>query len=279
MIYQFKELAGEAFIRMIEKESFLEHVISNPETKPNFHTIAWNTGPPQIVFIDSLEFVFESNSILPIMLNQRFRFEHPEFIVAWQFNREFYCIIDHDKEVGCVGFLFFGPNPVMFMKPDLELLKSFEDLKSQFIQEFESDEIVKADMLRMLLVQLIIKLTRLAKKQNIELETDDEKFDLMRHFNLQVEIHFRQQKQVQFYAGLLNKSPKTIANVFSLYSKQSPLQIIHNRVLTEANRLLHFSNKSIKEIAYYLGFEDIAGFSKFYKNQTGFSPSQLKKGF
>jgi len=175
--------------------------------------------------------------------------------------------------------LFFGPNPVMFMKPDLELLKSFEDLKSQFIQEFESDEIVKADMLRMLLVQLIIKLTRLAKKQHIELETDDEKFDLMRHFNLQVEIHFRQQKQVQFYAGLLNKSPKTIANVFSLYSKQSPLQIIHNRVLAEANRLLHFSNKSIKEIAYYLGFEDIAGFSKFYKNQTGFSPSQLKKGF
>ena len=41
------------------------------------------------------------------MVNQSFSFEAMEDLVAWQFNREFYCIVDHDAEVSCVGLLFY----------------------------------------------------------------------------------------------------------------------------------------------------------------------------
>ncbi len=82
---------------------------------------------------------------------------------------------------------------------------------------------------------------------------------------------------MQFYAGLLNKSPKTISNIFSLFSKKTPLQVIQERIILEAKRLLYYTDKSIKEIAHHLGFEDAAHFSKFFKNCTSQNPSELKK--
>ncbi len=73
-----------------------------------YFSIAWNTGKQQTVTIDGDAYDFMPNAILPLMFNQSFSFERAEDIVAWQFNREFYCIIDHDAEVSCVGFLFGG---------------------------------------------------------------------------------------------------------------------------------------------------------------------------
>jgi AraC family transcriptional activator of pobA len=99
---------------------------------------------------------------------------------------------------------------------------------------------------------------------------------LIRKFHLLVELHFKRERQVSFYANLLHKSPKTISNYFVLYSKKTPLQVIHERVISEAKRLLYYTDKSIKEIADDLGFEDVANFSKFFKNVTTKSPSHLR---
>jgi len=244
----------------------------------SFHSIAWNRGKSQTITIDEVAYEFKGNAVLPIMLNQSFRFEKSEDILLWQFNREFYCIANHDAQVGCVGFLFFGPSPTMFVNLDTEFQAKMERLLESFEEEFLSDEEIKGEMLRMLLVRLIIKITRLAKKQYLGTEeVVEEKFNLIRQFNLLVEIHFRKEKQVAFYADLLNKSPKTISNYFSLYSKKTPSQIIQERIIQEAKRLFYYTDKSVKEIADELGFEDVAHFSKFFKNATSQNPSELKK--
>lgn len=250
------------------------------EQKPGFtfHTLAWNRGKPQVITIDEVQYHFNANAVLPLMLNQSFRFENPQDIVAWQFNRDFYCIANHDAEVGCVGFIFFGPSPTMFVALDAEQQTKMTNLLDLFEEEFNSNEDIKGEMLRMLLVRLIINVTRLAKKQYLGTEeVVEEKFNLIRQFNLLVEIHFRKERQIGFYSNLLNKSPKTISNYFSLYSNKTPLQIIQERVIAEAKRLFYYSDKSVKEIADELGFEDAAHFSKFFKKCTSKSPSELKK--
>ena len=84
------------------------------------------------------------------------------------------------------------------------------------------------------------------------------------------------QKQVQDYADMLHKSPKTLSNIFSTCKLPSPLRVIHERVEAEAKRLLLYSNKSAKEIADILGFEDQASFSRFFKNMTGQSAVQFR---
>lgn len=278
MIHTFTHKDGYGKLHLLLNENNFTKNYFQQKADYTFHTIAWNRGKSQVVTIDEVDYIFDANTILPIMHNQSFDFEKPNDIVAWQFNREFYCIVNHDAEVGCVGFIFFGPSPTMFVKLDANDNEMLQRLLQAFEEEFSSDEDIKGEMLRMLLVRLIIKITRLAKRQYIGTEdVIDEKFNLIRQFNLLVEIHFRKEHQVQFYAGLLNKSPKTVSNYFSLYSKKTPLQVISGRIVTEAKRLFYYTDKSVKEIAVELGFEDVAHFSKFFKNHTSQSPSELKK--
>lgn len=278
MKHSFTHKDGLGKLLLLQKQDTFQQNYFQQKSDFSYHTIAWNKGKKQKVIIDEIEFEFAANTILPIMLNQSFKFENAEDIVAWQFNREFYCILNHDAEVGCVGFIFFGPSSTMFVKLDDEHIEKMQKLLELFIEEYESEEDIKGEMLRMLLVRLIIQTTRLAKKQYLDKsEIVEEKFNLLRQYNVLVEIHFRKERQVQFYAGLLNKSPKTISNIFSLYSKKTPLQIIQERVITEAKRLFYYTDKSVKEIADDLGFEDVAHFSKFFKNCTSQNPSELKK--
>ena len=278
MKYSFIHKDGLGKLLLIDKEQNFKLDYFKQSSDYSFHTIAWNMGDKQIVLIDEVKYEFNTNTILPIMLNQSFRFEKPENIVAWQFNREFYCILNHDAEVGCVGFIFFGPSPTMFVTLDDEHIDKMRKLFDLFIEEYDSDEEIKGEMLRMLLVRLIIQTTRLAKKQYFKAEDFAEtKFYLIREYNVLVEINYKKEHQVQFYAGQLNKSPKTIANIFSLYSKKTPLQIIQERIITEAKRLFYYTDKSVKEIANELGFEDVAHFSKFFKNCTNQTPSDIKK--
>jgi len=263
---------------LIQNELQFERYYHQKESEYKYYTIGWNTGKSQIVSIDEVEYEMGTNYILPIMMSQSFTFERPEDITAWQFNREFYCIVNHDAQVGCVGFLFYGPSPVMFLQLDKEDTDKMHRLLDLFEEEFISEEEIKEEMLRMLLVRFIIKLTRLAKRQYLGTEeVAGEKFNILRQYNLLVELHYRKERQVQFYAGLLNKSPKTISNIFSLYSKKTPLQIIQERIIAEAKRLLYYTDKSVKEIADYLGFDDVANFSKFFKNCTLKNPSEMKR--
>src|SRR5436309_10646052 len=112
-------------------------------------------------------------------------------------------------------------------------------------------------MLKSLLKRLIIKLTRLAKKQYLPLETlADIDFHTIRTFAILVESHFRDHHLVKQYAELMNISPKTLSHIFNRHGSYSPLQVIQNRIILEAKRLIYFTDKSIKEIAYNLGFDE-----------------------
>src|SRR5690606_5444371 len=81
--------------------------LRNP-TAEGINTFVFNKGNAQRVSIDGVSYTMPAQSILPLVSQQHFEFEKPERLVAWQFNRAFYCILDHDAEVGCVGFLFYG---------------------------------------------------------------------------------------------------------------------------------------------------------------------------
>ncbi len=275
-IFKNKQDAGQLILKTGEKN--LQRYFSEPNIDSKLYSIAWNRGAQQVVTIDEVEYVFGANHVLPVMMSQSFKFQNPADIVLWQFNREFYCIVNHDVEVGCVGFVFYGPSPTLFIKLQEEHTEVMNRLLEVFVEEFLSDEDIKTEMLRMLLVRLIIQITRLAKKQYLGTEAAyNEKFNLIRQFNLLVEIHYRKEHQVQFYAGLLHKSPKTISNIFSLYSKKTPTQVIQERIIAEAKRLFYYTDKSVKEIADILGFDEVAHFSKFFKNCTSQNPSELKK--
>ena len=154
--------------------------------------------------------------------------------------------------------------------------KELDTITEALENEFTVTDSLQEEMLRILLKRFIIQCTRIARnRMNITREKESG-FEIVRQYYNLVDEHFRTKKQVQDYADMLHKSPKTLSNIFSTCKLPSPLRVIHERVEAEAKRLLLYSNKSAKEIADILGFEDQASFSRFFKNITGQSAVQFR---
>ncbi|WP_143310608.1 helix-turn-helix domain-containing protein [Chitinophaga vietnamensis] len=265
---------GEIFL--FKEDAGFDRLCFTKDRFNKYFTIAWNTGPNQTVTIDGAEYEFPADSLLTLLFNQSFSFEDAASIVAWQFNREFYCIIDHDSEVSCVGFLFSSTDH-LFVRLDEASRQKLQLLSDIFIEEFNTSDHIQNEMLLVLLKRLIIYVTRLAKSGYVPAKKQqDERFHIIRKFNLLVEANFKSEHAVSFYAQQLCKSPKTLSNLFALFNQKPPSQVIQERITVEAKRLLYYTDKSIKHITFELGFEDVAYFSSFFKKNAGLSPSEFR---
>ncbi len=96
-------------------------------------------------------------------------------------------------------------------------------------------------------------------------------------FRQLLEQNFHNVHTVQEYADMLNISARTLTKYVSQSAHSSPLQIINDRIVLEAKRLLQHTSLNIKEIGYSLGFEDPSYFAKFFKRQEGIMPSEFRK--
>jgi AraC family transcriptional activator of pobA len=266
-----------ADLLLISEEAGFDHRFYSRDAAKPYFTIAWNSGPAQAVDIDGTSHQFETQTILPLMFNQSFTFERPADIVAWQFNREFYCVVDHDAEVSCAGFLF-GMGNTVFIRLNPAYQAKLQLMVAIFKQELATQDRIQNEMLVVLLKRLIITITKLARSEYMPGEDhQDQRLSIFRKFNVLVESHFRREHSVAYYANLLHKSPKTLANIFALYSDKTALQLIQGRILLEAKRLLHYTPKSVKEITYELGFEEPAYFCNFFKRHTAVSPIKYRQ--
>ncbi|MEL6390956.1 MAG: helix-turn-helix domain-containing protein [Bacteroidota bacterium] len=269
MIYTFND-AADGYLSL----SIGEEVV---HTSDQVLSILWNKGAERVILIDGTPMSLPSGSFLTLMTTQVAKMMDWADTVTWRYNREFYCILDHDEEVSCAGFLFYGSHGRMLIQPSVVDATKFQALLEVFRDEFQTTDTIQGEMLRMLLKRLIIKLTRLGKAQYLQDDTDDIAYDLLRQYNLLVEKSFKQMHQVQDYAALLHRSPKTLSNVFSQLGSKTPLQIIQDRIALEAKRQLMYTDLTSSEIGYDLGFGEPAHFSRFFKKVVGKSPSQFKK--
>jgi AraC-like DNA-binding protein len=252
---------------------------NNFSSKSGNIQIVWNRNEiPVLLCIDGLTITLLPNQLVTTTYLQHVSYTKTKApLTAYLFNRAFYCINDHDSEVSCNGILFFGTQdlPIITIPKDQE--RKFNVLYEVFEDEFSTPDQIQGDMLQMLLKRLIIICTRLAKEQLIVKTLDNEQIDVVRKFNVLVDTHFKTKRKVSDYAELLFKSPKTLSNLFAIYNQKSPQQIILERLALEAKRLMSFTDKQNQEIAYELGFNDPAHFSRFFKKMTGHSPSKYRE--
>lgn len=84
------------------------------------------------------------------------------------------------------------------------------------------------------------------------------------------------ERSVTFYAEQLCITPKYFSSLVKKLSGKSAAQWIDNYVILEAKNLLKYSDMSIQEIAYRLNFSTQSFFGKYFKHQTGLSPTQYR---
>ena len=236
------------------------------------------------ITLDFQDFQHEEDSLFFVSNVQQYQLPAANKLmgaVILYFNQDFYCVQIHDKEVSCDGILFnniFNATSVVLSKKDkADMVNTINEVK----KEYEGDDIATEEMLRILLKKIIITATRIYKKQNrlTTSEIDNEDINFLRKFSQLVETHFYQKHAVGDYAVILHITPKILNKKISAASAKTPSQIIKDRLLLEAKRYLTHTNNSVKEIAYKLGYEDDAYFSRFFTVHSKFTPAQFRKSF
>ena len=247
------------------------------QKEKNLYKFIWVRNGSITLEIDHQEVILVPNEIISLSNLQHLEFKSIDGdYLTLLFNSNFYCIYGNDHEVSCSGFLFNGSSHVIrFVLDDAEQ-KLLNDIADTLSKEFSVSDNLQEEMLRIQLKRFIIQSTRIARRRLNITQEKEYSFEIIRQFFILVDTHYREKKQVQDYADMLHKSPKTLSNIFSACKLPSPLRVIHERVEAEAKRLLLYSNKSSKEIADLLGFEDQSSFSRFFKNMTGQSTVQFR---
>ena len=95
-------------------------------------------------------------------------------------------------------------------------------------------------------------------------------------FHMLVDKYYKSQKNVAFYADELCITSNYLGVLCRKQYKKSPSAFIKERVLLEAKQMLHSSDKSIKEIAFELGFRNFSHFSYFFRTEAGTTPKNYR---
>jgi AraC-like DNA-binding protein len=98
-------------------------------------------------------------------------------------------------------------------------------------------------------------------------------------FELAIETHYKTEKTVTFYADQLNITTKHLNRITKQTINKTANQMINERVILEAKRLLSYNILSLSDIAFELGFEDYAYFSRRFKQTTKVSPLAFQKRY
>ena len=95
------------------------------------------------------------------------------------------------------------------------------------------------------------------------------RFSKFIEFKIEVETHLTEQLTIDTIASKLSISTNNLYNIVKEFSGISPKEFITDRLMLEAKRKLYYSQTSIKELAYDLGFNDPDYFSRLFKKSTG----------
>lgn len=197
------------------------------------------------------------------------------------YNRDFYCIQIHDHEVACDGLLFNNVQNMPAVNVPKDDAEFIDNLFSQMESEFRLKDPSLEEMNRTYLKQLLIKATRMWKKQHLDKVVREQNNDLefFRKFTVLVDAHYKQKHTVADYADVLSMAPKTVTHKFKRLNLPQPNEVIKNRIILEAKRLLVHTSLTAKEIAHDLGYDDPAYFSRQFLIKTGESPSSFRSKY
>ncbi len=233
-----------------------------------------------VIEIDYVDYTFNTHDI--VCLTEFHKVKTKDFksakLIKW--NKYFYCIINHDSEVGCKGILYYGASKLPIIHPNTEEIKAIKTNWQIMEEELKSNDSLQGESLQASLKRLLVLCTRIYRNQedfNCKDDIEEADVDIIREYHFLVEKHFKEKHCVSDYAELLNKSPKTLSNLFNKLGSKSPLQFIQDRKMLEARRLLAYSDLTVSEVGYDLGFSDIQSFSRFFKRESGASPNYYKE--
>lgn len=246
-------------------------------TDPQYYMILWIKRGAGKVNIDFKTFPVSSNSIWFISPGKKVQITFKNKPSGWilRFSKDlFNTQLRENLLIKNVDlFTAFGALPKIILSPKIG---SRVHLITEMIDELAASEIPNKEAATTSLLKTL--LIYCDSKCNIRIDRENKSGNilLVTKFKELVDQHVESKHKVSDYAAMMNISPKYLNQVVKEVMGVTAKTVIQEQLTIRARRELKFTNESIKEIAFKLGFSEPFHFSSYFKKQTGTSPSNFR---
>lgn len=247
--------------------------------KTKFYTLLMVEGGSGSLNIDNEVHNLEKGRIFFGNYEQVFRFSEVENFVgeAVLFTRSFYNLIYTGNQKIKDDTAFSNlPSFRDFSKKDFAHFRTgITDIKKEFIRP----EMLSQEIICLLLKASMLKYIRRTDTADYVGFKTNRKNSYIEDFKNLVELHFKDLKRTSDYSKKLTISANYLNALIKEKFDISAENVIQNRVILEAERLLLNTDLSVTEISFELGFSDKSHFGKYFKKITQESPNNFRKKF
>ena len=246
-----------------------------------YKVILIRKGKGQLTF-DTAKYDFSENCLIRFPIYQPFQIEAdgPLDGILLQFHPDFFWNHKYDMELTSKQVLFKSIGEIPLIKISKEEMAQLLYPVNNLLLELNSDRLGRYDITISWVKIFMIYASRIKMERGmIHSETLPEVHYIIRELINAVEDHFQHKHRPADYAKLLNVTNKTLNRMAKQHLEKTVGDMISERIITQAKHELYLSDKPIKQIAYELGFHDVAYFSRFFKVRTTISPDGYRKSF
>ena len=266
-----------AIVTNNEKQFDIEDVVwhDDPASRERLYQVVLFTSGQGKVQLDFKTYDIKSPTLFFISEYQLFTTLEGENVSGKviQFSNDFFCIKLNRTETFCDAVIFNSS------RSPIVNLDGTENNKVQFLldslsSELDHPSIYQEEIITSQLKTLLLECSKIKLSKNGN-QPIQRLSNTVSDFQNLLEDTYKQHHQVQFYADQLYISSKGLNNATKKELGKTASELIREKLIIESKRELYQGVKTIKEIAFELGFEDPAYFSRFFKKYTSKSPKEF----
>lgn len=254
-----------------DNSSYFDHIQRN-----NYFTLIIITSGEGLAKVDLSEYSFKENTMFAFYPYQPFMLasEGPLTGISIQFHHDFFCIYRHHKEIAANGILFNNVYQQPFILLDQSNKETLMNIIREIVNELKMEALRKDEVLVSYLKIFLVLATRIKlDQQSIKLvNANDKQLLMIQNLRNAIEDNFRTKHSASEYADMLHVTPVVLARAAKNHFNMTLSDLITERIIVEAKRELYLTDKTVKEIAYELGYDDEYYFSRVFKGKTDISP-------
>lgn len=277
--FKNKEPENSFYANTITNHLLLHHSRIEKPHKHNFYAVFLFTKGTGIHEIDFNKYEVKPGSVFFLYPGQTHSWELSDDIDGYIFfhTEDFYEMTYANNSIK--DFPFFESNysdKCIYLSEDK--CRLIEDLFKTLLDESAKEEWKKKQLILSYLTQIYIYLNRFLEIQSVVNFSDLRHYQsVFSKFEKLVDEHFTKIKSATEYADLLNITQKHLNRIVKSITQKTTTKIITDRIVLEAKRQLLYTNKTLNEIAFDLGFTDYTYFSRLFKKQVAITASDFRK--
>ncbi|MBP4136619.1 helix-turn-helix domain-containing protein [Flavobacterium geliluteum] len=278
-IYSVQNFSCNDIHRDFYVNTFKEHLkshsfVEEPHRHDSYLMVFFTNGSGQHE-VDFDQFEIKKGSLFVLQPGQMHHWSLSEDIEGFViiFSQELYNLYFGQKKIKDYNFynsILNRPEMVFETEEILKIVPYFDLLFQENLQNNKLQLDKMLNLLDCIHIEIARKYSETYSHQvhsyNIKIST----------FEALLEQYFKTQKLPSFYAEKLNITLKHLNRICNEILQKTATEVITDRVTLEIKRMLIDKELAVNEVAYKVGYEDYSYFSRFFKKQTGMSPTQFR---